>query len=122
MTIKFIRQVLGRIIVLLNFVFSPRKKKRSKVAQDKVNVETQQLTLYQFYLCPFCVRVRRMMTRLSLNIACHDIKTSEKHHADLMTGGGKRKVPCLRIEENDKIAWLYESMAINTYLIERFGS
>jgi len=122
MIINIIRQVLGRLIVALNVVFPPRKKSRTKAEQEKVNLETQKLVLYQFNLCPFCVRVRRMMTRLRLKIECRDIKASETHQSELIAGGGKRKVPCLRIEEGSKITWLYESMEINTYLTARFAA
>ncbi|MFA0071191.1 glutaredoxin, partial [Vibrio breoganii] len=34
---KFIRWFLGRVILLLNFVFSPRGVKRSQEEQSKVN-------------------------------------------------------------------------------------
>ena len=122
MILTIIRQLLGRLIVFLNFACPPRRKKRSQAEQEKVNKDTQKLALYQFYLCPFCIRVRRMMTRLNLAIECRDVKSNEKHHADLIAGGGKRKVPCLRIEDNGKVTWLYESVAINNYLTERFGS
>ena len=35
--------------------------------------------------------------------------------------GGKIKVPCLRIEENNKVTWLYESSAIIEHLQTRFA-
>ncbi|RAP38999.1 hypothetical protein DID80_01310 [Candidatus Marinamargulisbacteria bacterium SCGC AAA071-K20] len=122
MILKLIRFILGRLIIFLNFVFSPRKMKRTTDKQNKVNKACEKLSLYQFYRCPFCVRVRRMMTRLNLNIVCLDVKKSKKHEADLIAGGGKRKVPCLRIEEDDKVTWMYESVAINEYLSKRFGN
>jgi len=122
MILKIIRQLLGRVIVFLNFACPPRRKKRTETEQERVNQETQKLALYQFYLCPFCVRVRRMISRLNLKIEYRDIKSNEKHHSDLIAGGGKRKVPCLRIEEDSQVTWLYESLAINKYLTERFGA
>ena len=42
-----IRWVLGRIILLLNFIFSPSGTKRSAEEQQKLDEKTQNLALYQ---------------------------------------------------------------------------
>ena len=44
--------------------------------------------------------------------------TSERQHAiDLMNGGGKTQVPCLRIESPEgDVQWMYESDDIIAYL------
>lgn len=39
-----------------------------------------------------------------------------KHHLALLKGGGKGQVPCLRIESQGNIEWMYESDAIINYL------
>jgi glutaredoxin len=121
MILKVIRQVLGRLILVSNFVCPPCKKKRPPSEQEIVDQKTQKIKLYQFHMCPFCVRVRRTIRRLNLNIVCYDVNTSKEHESALIAGGGKRKVPCLRIEEDGKVTWLYESVAINNYLTKRFG-
>lgn len=39
------------------------------------------------------------------------------NHADLVAGGGKGQVPCLRIEtDGGEVRWLYESIDIIRYL------
>jgi len=39
------------------------------------------------------------------------------NNADLIAGGGKGQVPCLRIEhENGSVEWMYESVDIIRYL------
>ncbi|GLT13377.1 glutathione S-transferase N-terminal domain-containing protein [Vibrio algivorus] len=110
-----IRWILGRIILLLNFIFSPRGVKRTPEAQQVINERTQQLALYQFDACPFCVKVRRAMKRNSLNIELRDAKT-EPHRQTLQDGGGRVKVPCLRIEKEGEVTWMYESNDIIQYL------
>ncbi|WP_193678902.1 MULTISPECIES: glutathione S-transferase N-terminal domain-containing protein, partial [Gammaproteobacteria] len=40
----------------------------------------------------------------------------------LLEGGGKVKVPCLRIEENGQVRWMYESSEIIAYLEGRFAN
>ena len=118
--IKIIRFILGYLIVLLNFVFRPKQVKRLVEEQAKVDKDCQSLALYQFYLCPFCVHVRRHITRLNLKIETRDAKRSDSHKDALIKGGGKHKVPCLRIESEGSVTWLYESADIVAYLDKRF--
>ena len=43
------------------------------------------------------------------------------HRDALLNGGGKIQTPCLRIEQNARVQWLYESSAIIAYLEQRFA-
>ncbi|MDW3116282.1 glutaredoxin, partial [Vibrio sp. 1727] len=45
---KFIRWILGKVILLLNAVFSPRGIKRTNEAQNNVDDKAKQYALYQF--------------------------------------------------------------------------
>jgi len=49
------------------------------------------------------------------------LSTSDgKNRTDLMLGGGKGQVPCMRIEsENGAIRWMYESDEILSYVREQ---
>ena len=116
-----IRFFLGKLILLFNWIFSPRAAKRDPELQAAVDQQTKALHLYQYEACPFCVKVRRAMKRQSLNIETRDVKRSEDARQELLAGGGKLKVPCLRIEDEQGAArWLYESTAIISYLEDRF--
>ncbi len=116
-----IRWVLGRIILFLNFVFSPKKARHAPALQTKLDDLTKSLQLYQYAACPFCVKVRREVRRQGLNIVLVDAKQL-KNQQILVTEGGKVKVPCLRIEEGEKVTWLYESDEIIKYLNELVSS
>ena len=117
-----IRWILGQIILLLNFVFSPRGLKRPAEQQANVDELTAQLSLYQYLACPFCVKVRRSMKRQSLNIETRDAKRNDQFREELIQGGGKLKVPCLRIEEESgSVRWMYESSDIINYLEQSFA-
>jgi len=76
--------------------------------------------LYQFHSCPFCVKVRRTLHKLNVNIELHDAKT-DKIGNELLKEGGKRKVPCLRIEKDGKVQWMYNSKDIIVYLQNSFA-
>lgn len=116
-----IRKIIGSIILSLNWLFSPRGVKRDSQLQKQIDEQTEKLKLYQFHACPFCVKVRRQMKRLSLNIELRDAKSKPHFSRELKSAGGKLKVPCLRIEDDEgNLKWLYESSDINLYLNKRF--
>lgn len=115
-----VRWILGRLILLLNFIFSPKKRQRSGPEQAKIDVQTQNLSLYQYNACPFCVKVRREMRRQNLNIALVDAKQDDNKQT-LLTQGGKLQVPCLKITNDGKTEWLYESKAIMNYLNDNYA-
>jgi glutaredoxin len=118
--IKIIRKTLGSLILFIDFVTRPKQVQRDEFTQRAVNDESQALQLYQFELCPFCIKTRRTIRRLNLNIMLKDAKKDLQTRQELLAEGGKVQVPCLRIEENDEVTWLYESNEINTYLDKRF--
>ena len=75
--------------------------------------------MYQFFTCPFCIKTRRAIKRLSLNIETRDALGHAPSRQQLLEGGGVIQVPCLRITtEDDGVEWLYESNEIIKYLEE----
>jgi glutaredoxin len=122
MLIKAIRNLLGQLIVFLDFISRPRKLKRSPEAQAAVEQAAASLTLYQFHACPFCVKTRRALHKLNVPVALRDASNDSQARQELQTQGGKIQVPCLRIEENGQSTWLYESKAIIAYLQQRFAN
>ena len=99
----------------------PRPILREKIDQDKVDIQTKSLTIYQFEACPFCVKVRRFIRKNSLKIELKDAKNNENFKSELVNEGGKHKVPCLRIEKmSSKVEWLYESTEIIKFLKKEF--
>jgi glutaredoxin len=113
---KFVRWFIGRIILFFDFITTPRGIKRDKKVQAAIDEKTQHLSMYQFHACPFCVKVRRAIKRNSLNIELRDAKTPGEHRDTLANQGGKIKVPCLRIESEGEVKWMYESNDIIAYL------
>ena len=114
---KLIRFVVGRVILVLDFLTRPSPVVRSRENQYIVDAAVSGLSLYQFKACPFCVKVRRHMRRKSLKIELKDAKADLVIKDELIREGGKHKVPCLRIEEsNKKVTWLYSSDKICTFL------
>lgn len=116
-----IRWFLGKILLTLNFLTTPRGIKRTADEQAQIDKQTHQLALYQFHACPFCIKVRRAMKRHSLNIELRDAKQPGQFRQELLEQGGQIKVPCLRITNTDgSVSWMYESNDIIRYLEQTF--
>lgn len=116
-----IRWILSKIILFLDRVFTPTPLQRDPAKQAEVDRATASLAVYQFEACPFCVKVRRAMRKMNLNIELRDAKDS-KIADELVRGGGELQVPCLQIKNSaGELQWLYESDDIIRFLSERFG-
>lgn len=118
--LKLLRNLLGQLWLFFDWLTRPRRPKHSAEVQQKLDAETANMALYQFRLCPFCIKTRRVIQRLGLNIETRDALT-EPHRGDLLAGGGEIKVPCLAITANDETRWMYESNDIIAYLEKRFS-
>lgn len=118
---KALRVVLGPFMLLWEALTRPRGIRRNPENQQAVDRECQNLSLYQFKTCPFCIKVRQEIRRLSLPIQFRDAQSAGIHRDELLRGGGEIKVPCLRIqEEAGTVRWLYESGKIIEYLRNRY--
>jgi glutaredoxin len=119
---KTLRLILGPILLLRERLSAPEGLVRTPEAQQQVDQQCRGLALYQFKTCPFCIKVRQEMRRLSLNIELRDAQHDPAHREALLRGGGKPSVPCLQIQDAPGEArWMYESGDIIAYLRERFG-
>ncbi len=114
---KIIRWFLGGLILFFDFVTRPKPIRRAEKEQEKIDLVTSQYSLYQFNACPFCVKVRRQITKYSLDVELRDAKNNIAYKEELISKGGAHKVPCLRIDHNLKdTEWLYGSNEIIVYL------
>jgi glutaredoxin len=119
---KPIRWLLGQIIIFVDWITRPKPVERSAKAQQEVDRQTQNMVLYQFQQCPFCVKTRRTIHRLALNIEKRDARNDPKWNQELISEGGKYQVPCLKITKDDgSVEWMYESTDINQFLDEKFS-
>lgn len=79
------------------------------------------LTLYGHNTCVFCREVNKVIDHLEIKLK---IKNTFKHpefKQELLHGGGKVTVPCLKIiSQLGEEQWLYDSATINNYLLKSF--
>jgi glutathione S-transferase len=86
------------------------------------NPLTETYQLFQYDRCPFCRRVRQFMDAAGIDIEIRDTLQDPEAFGELIRGGGRSMVPCLKIQSEQGIRWLYESADIIAYLRERFAA
>ena len=122
MFFKTLRIVLTPFMLLWEKMTTPKGIIRSPQAQQIVDQQSKNLALYQFKTCPFCIKVRRELGRLSLDISLLDAQNQPQNREALLQGGGQVKVPCLKItDEKGGVQWMYESTDIIQYLHKNFA-
>ncbi|MFT4635011.1 MAG: glutaredoxin [Arenicella sp.] len=117
--LKGARNGLGLIIVFFDWISRTKGIQRSEQEQVEAQSAMQGLSLYQLFACPFCTKTRRAIHSLNVVVEARDINKSSEHRRQLETGGGRVKVPCLRIEEKGEVRWMYESKQIISFLEQR---
>ena len=123
MFFKTVRAIVGPVMLLGNRLTQPKGVVRSDAAQQAIDARTAQMALYHFPTCPFCLKARRVMRRLSLNIELRNAQHDPIHRQALLAGGGKIQTPCLRITDaQGQDVWLYESRDIIAYLEREFAA
>jgi hypothetical protein len=73
-------------------------------------------TLYHFWISYFSRKTRRAIYEMGIDIPFKDVLLDQDVYADLVQLGGKDRVPCLRIETDSGVRWMYESRDIIAYL------
>ena len=118
---KTLRVLLGPVMLLKEKVTRPKGQIRLQAAQEKADQQCQSLVLYQYKTCPFCIKVRQEISRLSLKIRRIDAQHEGRDRQELLQRGGQAKVPCLRITDYaGNVQWLYDSEKIIAYLRGNF--
>jgi len=118
---KPIRWILSQIVIFIDWITRPKPMQRSADAQAEIDQQTEKMALYHFKMCPFCVKTRRQIHRLALNIENRDARNDPQWNKELVSEGGKYQVPCLKITAEDgTVEWMYESTEINQFLNEEF--
>lgn len=119
--LKIFREGVGGLMAFISYLTLPRKIKRTPEEQQIANEVAKNMSLYQYFACPFCIKTRRTVHRLNIPIEYRDAQVRGREHRNALEAeGGKIKVPCLRIDDGEESTWLYESNDITAYLNQTF--
>ena len=120
---KTLRIILGPVMLLWEIISRPKGLVRQPAVQNQVDEQCQNIVLYQFKTCPFCIKVRQEIVRLSLKIERFDARQDGVNRDELLRGAGRVKVPCLKItDQAGNSQWMHESSEIIAYLHGRFAT
>ncbi len=120
---KTLRIILGPVMLFKERVTRPVGLIRPQTEQGLIDQQCDSLVLYHYKTCPFCMKVRQEMRRLTLPIQRIDAQPEGSDREALRQGGGLAKVPCLRITDAaGGTQWLYDSDKIVAYLRGRFSA
>ena len=73
-------------------------------------------SLYYMPTCPYCVIVLDWLKKHKRTVELRDVDAHERFARELIAEGGIDQVPCLRIEQDGTVRWLYESADIVAFL------
>jgi len=76
------------------------------------------LVLYMYETCPYCVRVMSVVERLGLTIDVRDVRRDPEARRESIAIGGRTQVPMLSIDGRA----LYESADIIRFLEEQVAA
>lgn len=120
---KTLRVIVGPLMLLWEIISRPKGLVRQPAVQNQVDEQCQNIVLYQFKTCPFCIKVRQEIVRLSLKIERFDARQDGVNRDELLRGTGRAKVPCLKItDQAGNSQWMHESSEIIAYLHGRFAT
>jgi len=122
MIINLLRNGIGNALACAERLTRPPRMQRDADAQARVNEQASRLALYQYHGCPFCIKVRRELHRLNVDIELRNVDRNPQYRQELLEQGGRVMVPCLRISENGQDRWMYESDDIIAWLRQQFGA
>lgn len=77
--------------------------------------------LFKTDMCGFCYRVRHFLDEHGIEVELRDTNREPDAFRELLKGGGRSTVPCLKIQRGDEVEWMYESMDIIDYFRGRYG-
>ena len=119
---RVIRWPLGQLVIFVDWITRPPKPEIAAERRAELDALTSSMKMYQFKQCPFCVKTRRTIRRLGLNIELRDARGDAQWRSELIQQGGRHQVPCLRLLQDDGSSqWLYESQDIIRYLEHHYS-
>ena len=86
---RTLRLILTPFMLLSEKLSTPKSVPRASEEQARADEASKRLALYQFSACPFCIKVRKEIARLGLNIETRDAQHNPEHRAALEAGALK---------------------------------
>lgn len=86
---RLIRWPLGQLVIFFDRITRPSSPVHPPEKRAELDAITASMKLYQFKQCPYCVKTRRSIRRLGLNIETRDARNDPQWHSELINQGGQ---------------------------------
>jgi hypothetical protein len=107
----------GKLEGVFEGVYHRALRSANEAERTRRNSLARGFTLYHFQISPYSAKVRNELARLQVDVPMRDILEDPKALEELLAGGKKDQVPCLRIETpGQPTRWMYESGEIVSFL------
>lgn len=117
---SFVRYFKGKTLSWAYQLVPARPLVCSRERRDAMERESRRMQLYFSHVCPSSLAAQRYCQRLGLRVVEKNVARVLSYRNELLNEGGQSRVPCLRIEEDGEIKWLYSCDSIRSYLEQRF--
>lgn len=114
------RQLKGVTLGVINRILPAKPLEWSQEQRSLIDRESRRMQLYFCRRCPSSVQVRRSCDRFGLHMVEKDVGRVNSYRNELINGGGQSRVPCLRLDLDNKTTWLYGHRSIVEYLETRY--
>ncbi len=114
------RQIKGMTLSVINRVLPVKPLEWNNEKRSIIDRESRRMQLYFCRRCPSSVQVQRSCERLGLHMVEKDVGRVNSYRNELVNGGGQPRVPCLRLDLDNKTTWLYGQREIVSYLEGRY--
>lgn len=115
-----VRYFKGKALAFAYQLFPVRPLARSGMEKDSLERESRKMQLYFCHDCPSSLMIQRYCQRLGLRVVKKNVAQVIRYRNELINGGGQSRVPCLRVEEEGNVYWLYSREKIKRFLAQRF--
>lgn len=117
---KLTKQIKGKALDLVDRLMPVRPQPRSSEQRNLLERESRRMHLYYCRSCASSLSIKRHCERIGLRVVEKDVVRVNAYRNELLNGGGEPRVPCLRVEDEQGVRWLYSQEAIRNYLNSRF--
>ncbi len=93
---------------------------RTAQEQKKADRLAGSISLYDLDFSSRSVKIRRHLKYLNIPVTIKSLNRCNAYQKELLNGGGRAQVPCLRIESKDGTRWIYDRVEIMAYLNRKF--
>lgn len=117
---SFVRYFKGKTLSWAYQLLPVRPVVCSVERRNAMERDSRRMQLFFSHDCPASLATQRYCQRLGLRVVEKNVARVLSYRNELLNEGGQSRVPCLRVEEEGEVKWLYSCDSIRRFLDQRF--